>query len=217
MLRRLDAEFYCGAQLTFEPGVAFHPLGSPAVASYLSNGVTPAAHEYATEGIPIFKVGGLSRFATADWLGDRVDSRSPAAQGAKGRVQSGDVLVLAAAHATRYIGKAALVQDVPEGSDARVVGELITIRPAGIDGATLTAYFAIPAVRAAVQRLVRGQSAHLYTTDLQHLPVPEFPQALQIRVADLFRRSHEARRRSGVAWQEATNTVDAAVRLLETS
>ena len=217
MLRRLDAEFYCRAQLTFEPGVVSRPLGSPAVASDLSNGVKPSAFEYSTKGLPIFKVGGLSRFASADWLGDRIAPSSLAAQGRKDFVRSGDVLVLAAAHATRYIGKAGLVQDIPDGEDARVVAELIRIRPAGINGPTLTAYFAIPAVKAAVQRLVRGQSAHLYTTDLQHLPVPGFPQALQSHVAELFKKSHEARGRSAIAWGEATQAVNAAVRVLQQS
>src|SRR5271166_572836 len=211
LLRRLDSEFYCRAQLSLEEDVNTHPLGSPKISSYLSSGVTPAAAEYSLTGPPIFKVGGLSRFSIADWLGDRVDTRSHAAQSLKGRLEVGDVLVLAAAHDTRYIGKAAVLHQIPSEEQPHAVGELIIIRPTDINGPTLTTYLNIPAVRRAVQRLVRGQSAHLYPVDLQHLPVPEFSSRLQARVAEWFDLCQDARNRSNEVWRLAIEAIEMAV------
>lgn len=208
---RLDAEFFTQPALAFRGDISTTTLS--AITTTLSNGATPAAGDYTDDGLPIFKVGGLSRFGVADWRGARVRPDAPAAKASRAVVESGDVLILAAAHDTKYIGKSAVVQELPSGEPrCRVVGELIIARPSPeVNGPTLSAYLNVPAVRAEVQRLVRGQSAHLYPSDLGTLPVPRFQDDLQDHVVRRFDACRAARVRSIECLQEAKGLVEQAV------
>ena len=212
-LDRMDAEFFAGAALTFERTTEVLPLGDRRVTSALSNGATPAAAEYNSAGYPIYKVGGLSRFGIADWLGDRVDPDAGAARAWRAKVHDGDVFVLAAAHDTRYIGKSAVVHGLPKGENqCRVVGEIVVAHPGSdMSGPTLSAYFNIPAVRREMQRLVRGQSAHLYPRDLAHLPVPIVSEDIQRQIRAHFEASARARRDSEEQLLLARKLVEDAV------
>jgi hypothetical protein len=169
---RLDPEFFCLPNL--EKWKCPHPLkrlGDSSVTSWLSNGATPAESEYAENGIPILKVGGIGPDGIAEWLGDRVSPEATAARGSRGKIVPGDIGMLCAAHHVRYIGKSGLFTEYPqEEMSCRSVGELITVRSSGgIRPEVLCTYFNLAPIRLQSQRYVRGQSAHLYPSDLAEL------------------------------------------------
>jgi len=183
LAERLDAEFFTTVVAGPVWSAPFErtTLEDPRVSTYIGGGATPAAISYSDEGIPIIKVAGISAFGTAEWRGDRVDPDSPSTRGKRGATRTGDILMISAAHHVQYIGKSGVVRTTPDGiHELRSVGELITIRPSdSVPPGALATYLALPRIQREIQRLVRGQSAHLYSRDLKALPVPVLPDELQ--------------------------------------
>jgi restriction endonuclease S subunit len=212
---RLDAEFACVPELlsVWNPSCAVKPLGDLTVSRSVKNGITPAATEYGSTGVPIIKVGDITNFGAAEFGGDYVSSGTKSLNTAKGHIRPGDVLVLAAAHHIRYIGKAGFLEAWPDAQGkCQCVGELIAIRPSdSIRGEVLTCYLNTPAIRSQVQRLVRGMSAHLYPTDLKTLPIPLIDSELQLKIVVKVRESLEARREAGRLMARAKGLVEEAI------
>lgn len=208
---RLDAEYLCNPGLAkWKAPFECLPIGHPTVSRRLSNGSTPAATEYADHGYPIIKVGDVEDDATASWGGERVSSDAPAARGERGELQKNDIVMLCAAHHVSYIGKSGLFTGI-DGYDGpvRSVGELITVRSSSaINAESLCLYLNLPAVRCESQRYVRGMSAHLYPSDLRHLPVPLLPRKLQDELADSFNDAVAARRRASHLLEQAKRSVE---------
>jgi hypothetical protein len=108
----------------------------------------------------------------------------------RAHVQLYDLLVLAAAHQRRYIGKRVdIVDTFPEGSEGRVmaVAELLLVRPdlTAINPYYLLAVLRTPTVQELIVHLVRGQTGHLYPDDIGSLRVP-VPESLDTQM-DLAR------------------------------
>lgn len=213
-LRRLDAEFICRSPVLFDGSVTLRSLGSPAVTSRLTAGASPTAVKRGAASTPIYKVGDLTRMGLAEWRGERGSYSKSQLRGDRGSVQRGDVLVLATAHDSRYIGRAAMVHTEPPEVDSRAVAEVIIVRPARIESsASLTMFLNLPEIRTATQRIVRGQSAHLYSTDLRHLPVPQFSASLETQVNALVDRARSALSESANALAAAITCAEEAVGL----
>jgi hypothetical protein len=209
--KRYDAEHFSipGLRKWHSP-FPIRLLGDPDVSSFVSNGSTPAATDYADVGTPIIKVGDVDSNGLSTWGGDRVRKDSSAARGPRGDLLCGDVVVLCAAHHIRYIGKAGLFVGI-EGYDGpvRSVGELITVRSGSkLNPQSLCLYLNLPAVRNESQRHVRGLSAHLYPDDFRQIPVPLLPCKLQEKLADLFEESLSARCEATRLLDEAKKTVE---------
>jgi type I restriction enzyme, S subunit len=210
---RFDAEFFCTPDLfsAWKSPYKLMPLAD--VAPWINNGATPGTSEYSLdEGVPILKVGGLSKHGTIEWLGDRVSSTALSAKGPRGEARSGDIFMLCAAHHIRYIGKCGVLASTPEAGECRSVGELITIRTGNDLGAeTLCTYFNLAVIQTQIQKLVRGQSAHLYPSDLRYLPVPMVPAEIQERLKTLHSAAVLARRKARVLVAEAATAIDVAI------
>jgi hypothetical protein len=215
VMDRYDAEYFCAEPMKSGRAGPFETttLADPRVATYLGAGVTPAASEYGDSGTPILKVSGVTAFGTAEWRGDRVRLTAAAARSERGRNISGDVLMLAAAHHVRYIGKAGVLRAIPDGAaECRSVGELVTVRP-GIECApgALATYLNLPTVLRQVQRLARGQSAHLYPRDLVHLRVPVLPRELQQSLETILLEAQAQRDRGEDLRKQAISAVERIV------
>lgn len=110
----------------------------------------------------------------------------------KASVREGDILMLCSAHSKVYIGRVDIINRFP--NDARedddrciCVGELIIIRadPDRVLPAYLITYFRLPAVQEKIQKMVKGQSAHLYPKDLMELDVVLPSREIQESLADI--------------------------------
>ena len=209
--RRWDAEFYMVSDVDLLDRIAAGEHQSLSAATLrIQSGVTPAADEYSSEGAPIFKVEGLTAAGLAEASGAYVPHEW-ASRNVKGQIGKRDALVLAAAHHRSYIGKTGLIVDDVE-VDARAVGELIILefRP-DVSAECMTVFLNLPPVRAALQRQVRGNTAHLYPKDILDLPVPVFSDELVRDVTDYFQAAYKAERSAQTLLEEAVAAVEGFV------
>ncbi len=210
-VRRLDAEYYQPKYQQILKRILDEPCAPLAnVAMTIRSGKTPAADEYSVEGVPILKVQGLRDTA----LIEECDAYVPvswAQANAKAAVRQGDAFMLCAAHHPSYIGKTGLlIKDL--GPLARAVGELIILRfNDSVFAQFACVYLNLPPVRLAVQRLTRGNTAHLYSGDLSSMPVPLLPSQFQRQVADLVHQSHNAREMAKALLNEAKAKVETLI------
>ncbi|MBA7708635.1 hypothetical protein ES703_117538 [subsurface metagenome] len=110
----------------------------------------------------------------------------------KAKIQIGDILMLCSAHNKIYIGRCDLVDTFPveileDDSRCCCVGELIMIRanPEKVMPEYLVTYLRLPVVKNQIRRMVKGQSAHLYPTDLSRLEIILPPKKIQEELAEL--------------------------------
>ncbi len=128
----------------------------------------------------ILKVGNLTGHGI-DWEPrDRnfVNPKEGRRRSAAGTVlRKGDIVLTSSAHAPRYIAKKVdIIEQIPsivEGQ-ATFVGELIriSIRDGAADPYRLLAYLRSGIAVERIQRMIRGQTAHLMPNDLKELVVP---------------------------------------------
>ncbi len=171
------------------------------VVEFATTGRTPPRHSYTEDGLFLVKVGNLTGNGV-NWLPrDRnfisrseLDKRSERDL----MLKEGDILLTSSAHSSTYIAKKVdIVESVPDwvGGVASFVGEVMLIRPNRklVDPYVLLAYLRSPDTMQQIQRLVRGQTAHLYADDILELAIPSSllnPSDDLIKVADILR--HEA-------------------------
>jgi hypothetical protein len=208
---RLDAEYFQPVYERILSHVSrFKCLPLAEVTRRISNGKTPAAEEYTAEGPCVLKVDGLTNTGFIEECDAHVPT-SWAVANPKGQVRKHDALMLCAAHHPSYIGKTGLLmRDL--GPHARAVGELIIVRfNERIHPGFGCVYLNLPAIRTVVQRLVRGNTAHLYPDDLSLLPVPLLPEDLQQQIGGLLERAYSANQRSRGSVERAKRLVESAV------
>lgn len=151
------------------------------VVEFTTNGRTPSRLSYTDEGLFVVKVGNLTGNGI-NWIARErnfvgVDEKIKRHKNKQLILKKGDLLLTAAAHSPIYIAKKVdIVENIPEwvGDTASFVGEVMLIRPNQelIDPYVLLAYFRMPTTTERLQMLIRGQTAHLYPTDILELPLP---------------------------------------------
>ena len=171
------------------------------ICSYIGTGRTPARKDYAEEGSFLVKVGNLTgsginwEARDRNYISDaeaekRSSSKRPLT------LKSGDILLTSSAHSPVYIAKKSdIYTGTPSFLSTRnvaFVGEVMLIRakPDVIDPFVLLAYLRSNSVMLTIQRMVRGQTAHLHAKDLSQLALPKELLSTDTRysqVAELIR------------------------------
>ncbi len=162
-------------------------------------GKTPARSAYSDSGLFVVKVGNLTG-SGINWLprernfvaGKEEAGRRSAAE--KLMLRRGDILLTSSAHSPIYIAKKVdIVANIPSWihGEASFVGELLLLRTLdSVDPFLLLAFLRSAKTMAAIQRMVRGQTAHLHPDDLLELAVPEHllrPTIEQVKVVENIR------------------------------
>lgn len=173
------------------------------VVEFVTNGRTPPRLSYTDDGLFVVKVGNLTGNGI-NWIARERNFISVAEKEKRQKskqlmLRKGDILLTAAAHSPIYIAKKVdILEHIPEwvGGSASFVGEVMLIRPNQklIDPYILLAYLRMPTTTERLQMLIRGQTAHLYPSDILELPLPlellEPDKSLK-KVADLLRQETE--------------------------
>jgi len=113
----------------------------------------------------------------------------------KGRLQNLDILVLSAAHAEGYIGINTSIVHLNDDEKVISIGELIRLRPNTdkINPYYLTLYLNSTIGKYMLNYSVRGQTVHLYTKDIVHLPVLLPQREIQDSIGNKLKQAIEAK------------------------
>lgn len=173
------------------------------IVEVITNGRTPPRVCYTDTGLFVVKVGNLTGHGI-NWIARErnfvsVEEQEKRQKNTHLMLRKGDILLTAAAHSPLYIAKKVdVVEYVPEwvGGSASFVGEVMLIRPKHtlIDPYVLLAYLRMPTTTSQLHMLIRGQTAHLYPSDMLELPIPSAllqPDDNLHKAADLLRRETE--------------------------
>lgn len=164
----------------------------------ITTGRTPARKAYTPSGLFVVKVGNLSGRGIDWYARDRNfinESETQKRRKADLLIRDGDILLTSSAHSPVYIAKKVdVVSNIPQwiGGQASFVGEVMLIRPKQdiVDPYVLLGYLRHPNVVDQIQRMVRGQTAHLHARDLGNLQIPRTilkPDATMLQIADLLK------------------------------
>ena len=188
-----------------------------------TTGRTPARKNYTDRGMFLVKVGNLTGNGL-NWIArDRnfVDD-AEAEKRRKARktliLKPGDILLTSSAHSPVYIAKKSdIVTKIPEwvGGEASFVGEVMLLRPKAdkVDPFVLLAFLRLPETIERIQRLTRGQTAHLHPDDLLNLHVPSDilkPVGILRELADLIRQESKLAEELNELSRKQNNLIDTA-------
>ncbi len=182
-----------------------------------ATGTTPPRASYADEGLFLVKVGNLTG-SGINWL---PRERNFVSVGVASRrytkdsmvLRAGDILLTSSAHSPKYIAKKVdVVSSIPDwvGNKASYVGEVMLVRPdqSKVDPFALTAYLRLPQVADEIQRMIRGQTAHLHPDDLLNLEVDEgviFDSPVIKKLAELLREESKiCERLNEISWLQTS-------------
>lgn len=202
LLSRFDVRyfspFYTELERIIEDGIyPTQPLCN--ICQKISNGLTPAKLEYTEYGYTVIKVANLTKKWEINWNNISFTSQKVFEKAKKAYIKNDDLLILSASHQLNYIGRNfAIVKEIPTKYADRcmAVGELIIVRSNHkiVLPEYLLTCFIIKPIQELVNRMSRGQTAHLYAEDLQHLRVPIPPIKVQEQIVnELNRRRDEAK------------------------
>lgn len=152
------------------------------VAELIKTGRTPPRTSYTDTGLFVIKVGNLTGNGI-NWIARDRNFVSEQERIKRTKTPSrliarkGDIVLTSSAHSPVYIAKKVdIVDRIPEwvGGQASFVGEvmLIRVKPGTVDPYLLVSYLRAPSTVAEIQRMVRGQTAHLHPEDMANLQIP---------------------------------------------
>ena len=175
--------------------------------TFIGVGHTPGPKVYAEDGVFLLKVGNLTGRGV-DWRTRGRNHVDPAwaARPKRAPIRTGDVVLTAAGHQAKYVGLKVDLVHAPPPEAAVASGEVMVLRadPTRLRPARLWLWLRSPAGYAALQSVVRGQTAHLYADDVAALPLgpatltQEFPGSMcdeaEALIADSATLSTRSRR-----------------------
>ena len=151
------------------------------IAEVIATGRTPPRASYTDTGLFVIKVGNLTGNGI-NWIARDRNFVSEAERTKRTKNKSliarkGDIVLTSSAHSPVYIAKKVdIVGHIPEwvGGQASFVGEvmLIRVKPGMVDPYLLVSYLRAPGTVAEIQRMVRGQTAHLHPSAMGDFRIP---------------------------------------------
>ncbi len=192
LLHRSDVRYFSPYYQQIEQHIqsgkfATQPLRT--LCTKLTNGLTPARAAYEDEGHIVVKVASLTKDWRIDWNKIAFTSEAFFDKAKRASIEQDDLLILSASHQLDYIGRNfGLVLDIPKSIQGRciAVGELIIARlnKQKVLPKYILACFVTRPFQELINRMTRGQSAHLYSEDLGSLQIPIPPNSVQKRIAN---------------------------------
>jgi len=154
------------------------------ICEYIGTGKTPPRNEYSDKGDFVLKVGNLTgaginwdardrNFITKREMEKRENSSKPLI------LKNNDIVMTSSAHSPVYIAKKSdIFTGIPEfvpSNNVSYVGEIMLIRAnyEKIDPYVLLAFLRAKETIVTIQKMVRGQTAHLHPSDLANLAIPK--------------------------------------------
>ena len=153
------------------------------ISKFIGTGRTPARKDYSEEGNFLVKVGNLTgsgikweardrNFISNEETAKRQNAKKPLI------LVEGDILLTSSAHSPVYIAKKSdIFTGIPSFLDTKhvsFVGEVMLVR---VDSTKIDPYLLLAFLRSSetintIQKMVRGQTAHLHPKDISQLVIP---------------------------------------------
>jgi type I restriction enzyme S subunit len=147
------------------------------------NGKTPSKDEQRSSGHPILKIRDIDESGRFRGVFESFVDQTFYEKHAKKKLETGDTIVLNAAHNSDYVGsKNAFVP--PELNGVIATGEWLIVRVKGANPKYVNQYFKSPSGRKSLKNCVKG--IHLYPKDVERISVPLPSPDDQIRIAHLL-------------------------------
>lgn len=172
------------------------------------NGKTPAKSDQRSQGFPVLKIRDVDQYGNFKGLHESFVEDSFAAKFRAKWVQSGDTLVLNAAHNADYVGskvffaRESVTNTLPTGEWLLVRAKENILHPGYINY-----WLRCDRTRKAIRFLVKG--IHLYPKDVATLQLPIPPLAEQQRIVDLLSRAEGIVRLRREAQKKAAELIPA--------
>ena len=175
------------------------------ICEFIGTGRTPARKDYSEFGNFLIKVGNLTgsginweardrNFISDAEIEKRLNAKKPLI------LKKGDILLTSSAHSPVYIAKKSdIFTGIPSFLKTKYVsfvGEIMLIRVDHnkIDPYLLLAYLRSSKAIKTIQRMVRGQTAHLYPNDISQLIIPK----------DIFNKGSKHQKVAGIIREQNT-------------
>lgn len=147
------------------------------------NGTTPAKEDY-SESLNDPKIVKVASLKTGKVDINLTENVIPEVASQK-IIEDGDILILSSAHQAEYLGRNPCIVNIPEefkNEEITFVGELINIR---VDKKKVNPYYLLQLFNTRnyyllINREKRGQTSHLYPSDMKNLLVP-VPENIEIQ------------------------------------
>jgi type I restriction enzyme S subunit len=181
---RLDVEYYNGKNkllLSFVKQSKFELQPLDSITSLITNGQTPKSSEYsdAETEYPIIKAGSYTDDAINLEKVDYCKKKQTK------KVEQNDIFILAAAHQADYVGKQIKMLNNQPEKDTSFVGELLCVRsneksnPMFLFNCLQTNLY-----KQLINREKRGQTSHIYPSDIKNIMIPVPPIEKQNEIAE---------------------------------
>ena len=174
------------------------------ICQFIGTGRTPARKDYSEEGDFLIKVGNLTgsgikweardrNFISAEETAKRLKAKKPLI------LKEGDILLTSSAHSPVYIAKKSdIFTGIPSFLSTKhvsFVGEVMMLRvnTAKIDPYLLLAFLRSSETINTIQKMVRGQTAHLHPKDISQLVIPKRifkAESNYKKAAEIIREQH---------------------------
>lgn len=192
------------------------------ICQFIGTGRTPARKNYSEEGNFLIKVGNLTgsginwgardrNFISDEEVKKRQQSKKPLI------LKKGDILLTSSAHSPVYIAKKSdIFTGIPsflKTGNVSFVGEVMLIRVylTKIDPYLLLAYLRSSQTIDYIQKMVRGQTAHLHPNDISQLVIPKdlFKAGSNYeKAAEIIKEQHILREKMSRLMAIQTNLLD---------
>lgn len=191
---RLDAQYFSSKELKNLFSEAFDPKPLEILCKKIENGLTPAKDSYWYKGYPILKMGCLTNNGI-DWTKIEYANEDHFKKARKYLVKEDDIFLTSSAHAIEHIGmKVDIIIDIPEQFNNKLVyvGEIMRLRANRqlINPFYLLMFLRTEAGYKLLQNCIRGQTAHIYPKDVQHITIPMISDQKQERIEELIKEVH---------------------------
>ncbi len=174
------------------------------ICEFIGTGRTPARKDYSEKGDFLIKVGNLTgsgikweardrNFISAEETAKRLKAKKPLI------LKEGDILLTSSAHSPVYIAKKSdIFTGIPNFLSTKhvsFVGEVMMLRvnTAKIDPYLLLAFLRSTETINTIQKMVRGQTAHLHPKDISQLVIPKYifkAESNYKKAAEIIREQH---------------------------
>lgn len=209
---RIDAQFFSSKHLNLKFLNQFDTKSLKILCNNIETGLTPSKDSYWNKGYPVLKMGYLTNFGI-DWSKIEYANETYFNKFKKDHVKKEDIFLTSSAHAREHIAKKVdIIIDLPKDGKNNLVfvGEILRIR---VKKNLINPYYLLLFLRTEIgykllQNCIRGQTAHIYSKDVEKIIIPIISRNKQEEIENLIHQYHNLLKESSRLILESISEVE---------